>query len=188
MITNRRELEFSASGIMGAQYPPEYVKHHIDRLHTPGSMRLLDLEHSGPIEVLPGIVCEPAGAHTEGSMNILVTTGEGIACLCGDIIYDLHNAVIEPYHVSLDAEPQTTGNHAMTKRQEKAAIKRALNSGRFLLTGHDYPARVENGRIAARLVEGMVPGPEVPIEHRLTSETHEVGHGEGEWRPPSSTR
>ena len=33
LITNRRELEFSASGIMGAQYPPEYVKHHIDRLH-----------------------------------------------------------------------------------------------------------------------------------------------------------
>src|SRR3989442_6540548 len=72
VITNRRELEFSASGIMGAQYPPEYVKHHIDRLHTPGALRLLDLEDSGPVEIFPGIVCEHAGGHTEGSMNVLV--------------------------------------------------------------------------------------------------------------------
>ena len=48
VVMNRRELEFSASGLMGAQYPAEYVKHHIDRLHTPGAMRLLDLELSGP--------------------------------------------------------------------------------------------------------------------------------------------
>jgi hypothetical protein len=41
VITNRHELEFSASGIMGAHYPPEYVKNHIDRLHTPGAVRLV---------------------------------------------------------------------------------------------------------------------------------------------------
>ena len=75
---------------MGAQYPPEYVKHHIDRLHTPGALRLLDLELSGPDEVLPGIVCEAAGGHTEGSMNVLVETEAGVACICGDIIYDVH--------------------------------------------------------------------------------------------------
>jgi hypothetical protein len=103
--------------------------------------------------------------------------------MCGDIVYDLQNAVIDPYHVSLDREPQTTGNHAMTKRQEKAAIKKALNSGTFFLTGHDYPARLEHGRIVARLVEGSVPGPEVPVEHRFTSETHEPGHGHEEWLP-----
>src|SRR5262245_13764829 len=81
VITNRRELEFSASGIMGGQYPPEYVKHHIDRLHTPGALRLLDLELSGPDELFPGIICEAAGGHTEGSMNILVETAEGTACI-----------------------------------------------------------------------------------------------------------
>ena len=79
--------------------------------------------------------------------------------------------------MGLDREPQTTGNHALTKRQEKAAIKKALNSGTFLLTGHDYPARIEHGRVVARLVEGSVPGPEIPVEHRFTSETHEPGHG-----------
>jgi glyoxylase-like metal-dependent hydrolase (beta-lactamase superfamily II) len=143
VIMNRRELEYSASGLMGAQYPPEYVKHHIDRLHTAGALRLLDLELSGPDEILPEIVCEIAGGHTEGSMNILVETSEGTACICGDIVYDVQNSLVDPYHVMLEREPQVTGNHGLAKRQERAAIKKALNSGRFLLTGHDYPARIE---------------------------------------------
>ncbi len=163
VIMNRRELEYSASGLMGAQYPPEYVKHHIDRLHSPGALRLLDLELSGPDEILPGIVCEVAGGHTEGSMNILVETSEGTACICGDIVYDVQNSLVEPYHVMLECEPQVTGNHGLAKRQERAAIKKALNSGRFLLTGHDYPARIEAGRVVARLADS-VPGPEVLLE------------------------
>src|SRR5438128_1890701 len=162
VITTRRELEFSASGIMGAQYPPEYVKHHIDRLHTPGALRLLDLEDSGPAEVFPGIVCEHAGGHTEGSMNVLVETAEGVACLCGDVIYDIQDQLVVPFHEVLDAEPHTTGNHAMTKRQEKAAIKKVLNSGTFVLPVHDYPARLEHGRVVARLGQA-VPGPETPV-------------------------
>src|SRR6266480_5863470 len=48
---NRRELEYSVSGLMGEQYPAEYIKHLIDRLHTPGALRLLDLELSGPEEI-----------------------------------------------------------------------------------------------------------------------------------------
>jgi glyoxylase-like metal-dependent hydrolase (beta-lactamase superfamily II) len=169
VIMNRRELEYSASGLMGAQYPPEYVKHHIDRLHTPGALRLLDLELSGPDEVLPGIVCEVAGGHTEGSMNVLVETAKGTACICGDIVYDVHNSLIEPYHVMLEREPQVTGNHGLAKRQEKAAIKKALNSGRFLLTGHDLPARIDAGRVVARLADA-VPGPEVPVEPAVAVE------------------
>jgi glyoxylase-like metal-dependent hydrolase (beta-lactamase superfamily II) len=170
VVMTRRELEFSASGLMGAQYPPEYVKHHIDRLHTPRALRLLDLDLSGPDEVLPGIICELTGGHTEGSMNILVETGDGTACLCGDIMYDVHNAVVEPYHIGLDCEPQVTGNHALTKRQEKAAIKRALNSGRYVLTGHDYPARVEHGRVVERISGDTIPGPGIAV---------------ADWTPPS---
>jgi glyoxylase-like metal-dependent hydrolase (beta-lactamase superfamily II) len=163
VITNRRELEFSASGLMGAQYPPEYVKHHVDRLHTPGALRLLDLELSGPQEVFPGVVCETAGGHTEGSMNVLVETADGTACICGDVIYDIQNQVVEPWHQTLAYEPQTTGNHSMTKRQEKGAIKKALNSGRFVLPVHDFPARVDGGRVTARLGRS-VPGPETALE------------------------
>jgi glyoxylase-like metal-dependent hydrolase (beta-lactamase superfamily II) len=161
VVMNRRELEHSASGLMGAQYPPEYVKHHIDRLHTLGALRLLDLELSGPDEIYDGIVCEAAGGHTEGSMNILVETAEGVACICGDVIYDIQNQIVEPWHQALANEPQTTGNHTMTKRQEKAAIKKALNAD-FVLPLHDFPARVEGGKVVARLKDA-VPGPEWPV-------------------------
>jgi glyoxylase-like metal-dependent hydrolase (beta-lactamase superfamily II) len=163
VVMNRRELEHSVSGLMGAQYPPEYVKHHVDRLHTPGALRLLDLELSGPDELYPGIVCEAAGGHTEGSMNILVETAEGTACICGDVIYDVQNQIADPWHQVLAYEPQTTGNHTMTKRQEKAAIKKALNSGTFVLPMHDFPARVDHGQVVTRLRDA-VPGPEWSLE------------------------
>jgi glyoxylase-like metal-dependent hydrolase (beta-lactamase superfamily II) len=177
VVVNRRELEFSVSGIMGAQYPPEYVKHLVDRLHTPGALRLLDLELSGPDEIFPGIVCEAAGGHTEGSMNVLVELAGGeIACICGDVIYDVQNQIVDPTWQVLDYEPQTTGNHANTKREEKAAIKKALNSGDVVIPIHDYPARVGGGRILSRF--GLeVPGDETPVEHRTTGETGQMGLG-----------
>jgi hypothetical protein len=50
----------------------------------------------------------------------------------------------------------------MTKRQEKAAIKKVLSSGTFVLPVHDYPARLEHGRVVARLGQA-VPGPETPL-------------------------
>jgi len=162
VVMNRRELEHSASGLMGEQYPAEYVKHHIDRLHAPGALRLLDLELSGPDEIYDGIVCEAAGGHTEGSMNVLIETAEGTACICGDVIYDVQNQIVEPWHQVLAYEPQTTGNHTMRKREEKAAIKKALNHD-FVLPLHDFPARIEGGRVVARL-KHEVPGPEWPVE------------------------
>jgi glyoxylase-like metal-dependent hydrolase (beta-lactamase superfamily II) len=176
VITNRRELEYSVSGIMGGQYPPEYVKHHVDRLHTPGALRLLDVELSGPDEVFPGIVCESAGGHTEGSMNILVETAEGAACICGDVIYDIQHQIVEPIYQVLDYEPQSTGNQGTSKREERAAIKKALGSGTFVLPLHDYPARVRHGRVLSRLTGGSVPGPETPVDHRTVSETGVVSH------------
>jgi glyoxylase-like metal-dependent hydrolase (beta-lactamase superfamily II) len=162
VVMNRRELEHSVSGLMGAQYPPEYVKHHVDRLHAPGALRLLDLAESGPDEIFEGIVCEHAGGHTEGSMNIRVETANGTACICGDVIYDIQNQIVEPWHQVLAYEPQTTGNHTMTKRQEKAAIKKALNFD-YVLPLHDFPGRVEGGRVVARLKQ-EVPGPEWSVD------------------------
>ena len=180
VVMNRRELEFSASGIMGGQYPAEYVKHHIDRLHAPGALRLLDLELSGPDEIFPGIVCEAAGGHTDGSMNIIVSLADDErACICGDVIYDVHNQIVDPIYQVLDYEPQSTGNQSTSKRQERAAIKRALNSGDYVIPIHDFPARVEHGRVLSRL-EHSVPGLEQPVEHRTVGETGEMGLGRGE--------
>ncbi|HEY6395903.1 MAG TPA: MBL fold metallo-hydrolase [Solirubrobacteraceae bacterium] len=157
VVINRRELEFSVSGIMGEQYPAEYAKHLVDRLHTPGALRLLDLEDAGPEEIIPGVRCEVAGGHTEGSMNVLVDTDEGTACICGDVIYDVANQLIEPFHQRMYMDPAVTGNHAGAKRGEKAAIRKAVNSGRFVLPMHDRPAVIEHGRVVGRLFDS-VPG------------------------------
>jgi glyoxylase-like metal-dependent hydrolase (beta-lactamase superfamily II) len=185
VVVNRRELEYSVSGLMGEQYPAEYIKHLIDRLHTPGALRLLDLELSGPEEIIPGVWCEAAGGHTEGSMNVLVETAEGRACICGDVIYDIQNQIVEPIYQVLEHEPQPTGNHGTTKRQEKAAVKKALQNT-FVLPVHDYPARVEAGRVVARLGDA-VPGPETAqVQMRTPSETGEVVGVPGEVLTPIS--
>lgn len=158
VIVNRRELEHSVSGLMHPQYPLPDIKHLIDRLHTKHALRLEDLELTGMIELFPGCYLEAAGAHTEGSMNVHVDTAEGRATICGDVIYDFNDQVIDPYHEIHADEPRVTGNHSVSKRHEKAAIKKLLNGSRFLLPVHDKPAKIEAGRVVARL-DMAVPGP-----------------------------
>ena len=158
VILNRRELEYSVSGLMHPQYPQPDIKHLIDRLHTKDALRFLDLEISGPDEICPGVTCEAAGGHTEGSMNVIVQTAEGVANICGDVIYDFNDQIVTPLNEISDMEPRVTGNHGTTKRQEKAAIKKVLANSRFVLPIHDQPALIEGGRVVGRL-QGSVPGP-----------------------------
>jgi glyoxylase-like metal-dependent hydrolase (beta-lactamase superfamily II) len=160
VIINRRELEYSVSGLMHPQYPAPDIKHLIDRLHTRHALRLEDLELSGMIELFPGCYLEAAGAHTEGSMNVHVDTVEGRATICGDVIYDFLDQIIEPFHEIHANEPRTTGNHGVSKRHEKAAIKKLLNTSRFLLPVHDKPAKIEAGQVVGRM-DIAVPGPMV---------------------------
>ncbi len=160
VVINRKELEYSVSGLMHPQYPAVDIKHLIDRLHTKAALRLLDLELSGPVELMPGLICEAAGGHTEGSMNVIVKTNEGNATICGDVIYDINDQIIEPFHEISDMEPRVTGNHSNTKRQEKAAIKKVIASSRFVLPVHDRPALIEAGQVVGRL-QDVVPGPVV---------------------------
>ena len=123
-------------------------------------MRFLDLEITGGEEIIPGVWCEAAGAHTEGSMNVMVETADGIACICGDVIYDFNDQIVNQVMTVGDMEPRVTGNHSGSKREEKGAIKRLLNNYKYLLPIHDRPAMIENGKVVARL--GMtVPGPSV---------------------------
>ncbi len=158
VVLNRKELEYSVSGLMHPQYPAPDIKHLIDRLHTRSALRFLDLEATGPVELIPGVYCEAANAHTEGSMNIHVHTAEGIATICGDVLYDINDQLVEPFREIHDAEPRTTGNHGTSKRAEKAAIKKLVNSSRFLLPVHDRPCRIEGGQVVGRLHD-QVPGP-----------------------------
>ena len=158
----RRELEFSASGIMdGWMYPPDDIKHLIDRLHTPGALRLFDVDGNFDEEVIPGVTVRLAGGHTPGTLSVLVQTEEGLANICGDIFYDVNDSLVSPYGEINANEPRVSGNHASAKRDEKTAIKRALSDCRFLLPGHDTPAVIEHGKVVGRL-EGSVPGPVTP--------------------------
>ena len=117
VIINRRELEYSVSGLMHPQYPAPDIKHLIDRLHTKHALRLEDLEMTGMIELFPGCYMEAANAHTEGSMNIHVDTVEGRATICGDVIYDFQDQIIEPY----PRDPrQRTAHHGQSRRQQAA--------------------------------------------------------------------
>ena len=47
VVLNRKELEYSVSGLMHPQYPAPDIKHLIDRLHTKSALRFLDLEITG---------------------------------------------------------------------------------------------------------------------------------------------
>jgi hypothetical protein len=49
---------------------------------------------------MPGVVLEAANAHTEGSMNVHVETAEGRATICGDVIYDFKDQIVEPFHIT----------------------------------------------------------------------------------------
>ena len=63
------------------------------------------------------------------------------------MIYDFNDQIVEPFHQIHDAEPQTTGNHGMTKRAEKARDQEAPErTPRFLLPVHDRPAKIEARR------------------------------------------
>jgi len=158
VVINRREMECSVSGLMHPQYPKPDIMHLVERLHTPGALRFEDLELSGPIELIPGVVLEAANAHTDGSMNIHVETAEGRATICGDVIYDIQNQVVDPFEITQANEPQIVGNRVGSTRGEKAAIKKLLNGSKFLLPVHDKPAKVENGQVVGRL-DMEVPGP-----------------------------
>ena len=158
VVLNRRELEHSVSGLMHPQYPKPDIQHLIERLHTPGALRFEDTELTGEVELIPGVTLDWAGAHTEGSMNVHVETAEGRATICGDVIYDINDQIVNPLNEIHAHEPRVTGNHSTTKRQEKAAIKKLLGGSRFLLPVHDKPAKVEGGQIVGRL-DMAVPGP-----------------------------
>ena len=141
VVLNRKELEYSVSGLMHPQYPAPDIKHLIDRLHTKSALRFLDLEITGPVELIPGVYCEAANAHTEGSMNLHVHTAEGIATICGDVLYDINDQLVDPFREIHDAEPRTTGNHGTSKRAEKAAIISSSTARAFCCRCTTGPAR-----------------------------------------------
>lgn len=163
VVVNRTEMEFAAGGLQGLGYAPEDLKHLIDRTHAPGAMRWLDLELTGPVQIAPGVRCEYAGGHTEGSLVVYVDTADGEAAICGDILYDIEDQAVQGLMQNGFLEPQVSNNFTGSLRQEVAAIKKVLNKATFVLPGHDRGAKVENGEIVGRVDGLSVPGPILPL-------------------------
>ena len=153
---SRRELEFAASGIMGPlMYTAADTKHLIDRLHTRGAIRLFDVDGTFEEEVIPGVAVRLSGGHTPGSISVLVETDEGMANICGDIAYDIHDQLIEPILDQASHEPTITANRAMSTLDEKRALKRALADSKFLLPSHDAPALIKGGKVVWRMLDAI---------------------------------
>jgi glyoxylase-like metal-dependent hydrolase (beta-lactamase superfamily II) len=163
VVVNRREMEFAASGLQGLGYAPEDLKHMLDRTHAPNAVRWLDLELTGPVNVAPGVRCEYAGGHTEGSLVVYVDTTEGAAAICGDIVYDIEDQAINGLMQSGYLEPQVSNNFSGSTRQEIASIKKMLNQASFVLPGHDLGAKVAHGEVVGRVDGLTVPGPVLPL-------------------------
>ncbi|ORE94219.1 metallo-beta-lactamase superfamily protein [Stappia sp. 22II-S9-Z10] len=147
----RAELEFMVSGVMGpGMYTAGDTHHLVDRLHTPGALRLFDVDGTFEEEVAPGVAVRLSGGHTPGSLSVLVETGDGIANIAGDIVYHIDDQIAAPLNDVIAHEPTISGNRAMRSLEEKRAVKKALATSRFLLVGHDLPALIEGGRVTGR--------------------------------------
>ena len=103
--------------------------------------------------MLDGIHCVAAGGHTEGSMVITVDTADGPAVFCGDLIYSVKHQLQMPR--ILDFDPAVSANAVVSRRAEKAALKRLLAiAPRFkLFPSHDMPAIIDRGKVVSE-VEG----------------------------------
>ena len=73
------------------------------------------------------------------------------------MLYDINDQLVDPFREIHDAEPRTTGNHGTSKRAEKAAIKKLVNSSRFLLPVHDRPCKIEGGYVVVGHLFGLTP-------------------------------
>jgi glyoxylase-like metal-dependent hydrolase (beta-lactamase superfamily II) len=176
VVVNRRELEVAA-GHGTLAYPPQDTKHMIDRVYTPGAAWLLDLPASGQVAIVPGISCELAGGHTEGSMNVLVETNDGIACICGDVIYNIREQIIRPRLQLQHRGYRTTGNYDVSLAQERGAVGKVMRSGSWILPMHDQPVKVDRaeavvGRLEGTTLPGPVADPNTPLP-AVVDERHE---------------
>jgi hypothetical protein len=160
VLINRRELEYSVSGLMHPQYPAPDIKHLIDRLHTRDALRFEDLEISGPVELFPGLLPGSRG-RAHGGVH------ERPRRHSGRPGHDLRRCDLRLQRPDRDALPRDQLQRAAHDRQSrglqargKGGDQEALSNARFLLPVHDKPARIAHGQVVGRL-DMSVPGPMV---------------------------
>lgn len=142
IIIARKEMMWSVSGIQGPQYPPENISYLVTQLHVPGRVRLIDND----MELVPGIRLEITQGHTMGNLVIKVNTKDGLAIICGDIIYDevlqcRENKIFTEIGVQNKNEFLPFGEHASGNFCDLwaniAAIQKVMHEADILLPSHD---------------------------------------------------
>jgi hypothetical protein len=64
---------------------------------------------------------------TNKRMSFSALTGR--ATLCGDVIYDFNDQIVNPFHELHHNERRTTGNHGNTKQPLDRSLSTAMNPG-----------------------------------------------------------
>jgi N-acyl homoserine lactone hydrolase len=120
VVVQRTELDWATSPDSGPFYVGvgELTGALGDRL------RLLD----GESEILPGLTALPNGGHTPGHQSVLVQTGSGDKCVCGDI-------------VSLEENLEVIGAVCPDKEAAAKFLARAREAGWQMLPSHDARLR-----------------------------------------------
>ncbi len=142
IIFPRKELMFAVADMMDEQYPAEYITYLVEQIHVPGKVRLIDY----PMELFPGIMLEPDEGHTWGSMNIKINTKQGLAIMCGDVIYSQRLQCFEneifpeigkhAAHSAFSFGDRSTGNY-WNLWAAKAGVQKVMAEADIVLPIHD---------------------------------------------------
>ena len=116
VVVQRTELEWATSADSG----PFYVDVAGLASALGERLRLLD----GETEILPGLTGLPNGGHTPGHQSVLVRTGSGDTCVCGDI-------------VSLEENLSVIGSVCPDREGTERFLVRARAAGWQMLPSHD---------------------------------------------------
>lgn len=166
VMLSRKKLEFAFSGAGWLDYVPEDLHHTVERLYAIG---MSDLSFGEQTPVTEGVSVVSLEGHTPGSIGVLVDTAEGRLCICGDVVYDLQGTFVTRPGQPHAFEPQTSGNYATSRIQEKHAIKLAASLGRFLYASHDHHGAVmEHRRIVGRIGRS-IPDPILPLDDKYAT-------------------
>ena len=151
VVLNRREMEYSVSGLMHPQYPAPDIKHLVDRLHTKGALRFVDLEHLRPGRDHPRRVLR-GGERPHRRLDERPRRDRRRHR------HHLRRRDLRLQGPDRGALPPDQRRRAAGHRQprrrsarRRRAIKKLLANARFLLPVHDRPAKVEHGQIVGRL-------------------------------------
>lgn len=159
-VMAREEIAHAAGGLAGWAYPSQDVKHMIDRVYTKDAAWLVDGKIGDVVELFDGVAIEFAGGHSAGSINVLVETSDGIANLCGDIIYSLNNQCRQPFAERNCYETRISGNTVFGEREEKRAMKNVYYNYRWIVPTHDRPVKMLEDK--ARTLGGVLAGNIIP--------------------------